>query len=97
MYSDTAAEIFSGAGAIQPIEGMSDKLDGDAKLYYSIYDTGAVAVMDAFATTDAVEGVTVRTTFFDPISSLVTGDITEDDWIAQIVSDSDTLRGALKE
>ena len=96
MYSDAAAEIFAKSGAIQPIEGMSDKLDGDNKLYYSIYDTGAVAVMDAFATTDPVEGVTVRTTFFDPVNSLVTGDKTEDDWVNQIKTDSDKLRAALK-
>ena len=44
-----------------------------------------------------VEGITVRTTFFDPVSALVTGDTTEEDWIAQIKSDSDALRGALKE
>lgn len=97
LYSDTAADIFAASNAIQPIVGMSDKLEGDAKLYYSIYDTGAVAVMDAFATTDPVEGITVRTTFFDPVSALVTGDTTEEDWIAQIKSDSDALRGALKE
>ena len=42
---------------------MTDKLEGDAKIYYSIYDDGAVAVMDAFATTEPVEGVTVRTTY----------------------------------
>lgn len=98
MYSDAAAEIFAKeGGAVQPIEGMSDKLDGDAKLYYSIYDTGAVAVMDAFATTEPVEGITVRSTFFDPVNSLVTGDKTEEDWVSQIKKDSDTLRGALKE
>ena len=76
---------------------MSDKLEGDAKLYYSIYDTGAVAVMDAFATTDPVEGITVRTSFFDPVNSLVTGDTTKDAWVEQIKTDSDALRGALKE
>lgn len=98
LYSDEAADIFATKGnAVQPIVGMSDKLDGDAKLYYSIYDTGAVAVMDAFATTDPVEGVTVRTTFFDPINSLVTGDKTKDDWVEQIKKDSDSLRAALKE
>jgi N-acetylglucosamine transport system substrate-binding protein len=97
LYSDEAAEIFAESGAIQPIEGMSDKLDGDNKLFYSIYDTGAVAVMDAFATTDAVEGVTVRSTFFDPVSALVTGEESEEEWIAQIKTDSDTLRAALKE
>ena len=75
---------------------MADKLDGDAKIYYSIYDDGAVAVMDAFATTEPVEGVTVRSTFFDPINSLVSGDKTKDEWVEQIKKDSDTLRGALK-
>ena len=97
MYSDEAAGIFAKSGAIQPIEGMSDTLDGDNKLFYSIYDTGAVAVMDAFATTDPVEGVTVRTTFFDPVNSLITGEKTEEDWISQIKTDSEKLRGALKE
>ena len=97
MYSDEAASIFAEkGGAVQPIEGMSDKLDGDAKLYYSIYDTGAVAVMDAFATTEPVEGITTRTTFFDPINSLVTGDKTEQEWIDRIKTDSDKLRAALQ-
>lgn len=96
LYSDEAAGIFAKNNAVQPITGMSDKLDGDNKLFYSIYDTGAVAVMDAFATTDPVEGVTVRTTFFDPINSLVSGDKTKDDWISQVKTDSDALRGALK-
>lgn len=99
MYSDEAADIFAKSGvggAIQPIKGMSEKLEGDAKLYYSIYDTGAVAVMDAFATTDPVEGVTTRTTFFDPVNSLVTGDKTQEQWVDQIKKDSDALRAALK-
>lgn len=98
MYSDKAAELFaSEGGAVQPIQGMSDKLDGDAKIYYSIYDTGAVAVMDAFATTEPVEGITVRSSFFDPVNSLVTGDKTQEEWVEQFKKDSDTLRGALKE
>ena len=97
MYSDEAAEIFAEkGGAVQPIEGLSDTLEGDAKIYYSIYDTGAVAVMDACATTEPVEGVTVRSTFFDPVNSLVTGEKTEAEWIDQIKTDSDKLREALK-
>lgn len=98
LYSDEAAAIFASgeSPAIQPIAGMSDKLEGDNKLFYSIYDTGAVAVMDAFATTDPVEGITVRTTFLDPVNSLVTGDKTKDEWIEQIKSDSAALRAALK-
>ena len=75
---------------------MTDILDGDNLVYYSIYDDGAVAVMDAFAATDPVEGITVRSTFLDPVNSLVTGDKTIDQWIDQIKSDSDALRAALK-
>ncbi len=97
LYSDAAAEIFAKSNAVQPIQGMTDKLEGDNKLYYSIYDNGAVAVMDAFAATDAVEGITTRSTFFDPVNSLVTGDKTKEDWVNQIKSDSDALRAALKE
>lgn len=99
LYSDEAAKIFATKGdavAVQPIEGMTDILDGDNLVYYSIYDDGAVAVMDAFAATDPVEGITVRSTFLDPVNSLVTGDKTIDQWIDQIKSDSDALRAALK-
>ena len=86
LYSDEAAKIFfDKGGAVQPIEGMSDMItDDNTKLYYSIYDTGAVAVMDAFAATEPIEGLTTRSTFFDPVNSLVTGDKTEQDWIDQI-------------
>lgn len=96
LYSDKAAEIFAEQGAIQPINGLADSLEGDAKIYYSIYDTGAVAVLDAFAATDSIEGTTIRGTFCDPINSLVTGDKTIDDWKAQIIKDNDAFRGALK-
>ena len=91
------AEIFANeGGAVQPIAGMSDKLKDDAKTYYSIYDTGAVAVLDAFATTEPVEGLTVRGAFFDPVNSLVSGDKTQEDWVKQFKEASDTFRGALK-
>lgn len=97
LYSDKAADIFAQeGGAVQPIQGMSERLDGDAQLYYSIYDTGAVAVMDVFATTEPVEGVTVRTSFFDPINAVVAGDKTMDEWKQEFNEASDALRGALK-
>lgn len=98
LYSDEAAGIFAAeGGAVQPIAEMSDKLSADAKVYYSIYDTGAVAVLDAFASTDAVEGLTVRSAFFDPVNSLVSGDKTEDEWISQFKKANDAFRAALKE
>ena len=97
LYSDAAAAIFAEKGAIQPINGLADTLEGDAKIYYSIYDTGAVAVLDAFAATESIEGTTIRGTFCDPINSLVTKDKTIDDWKAQIIKDNDTFRANLKQ
>lgn len=96
LYSDEAAAIFAGSGAVQPIAGMTDKLEGDAVTYYQIYDTGAVAVLDAFAATEPVEGLTTRGAFFDPINSLVTGDKTEEDWVKGFKEASDAFRAALK-
>lgn len=97
LYSDEAAEIFATeGGAVQPIAGMTDKLEGDATTYYTIYDNGAVAVLDAFATTDPVEGLTTRGAFFDPINSLVSGDKTQEDWVKGFKEASDAFRGALK-
>ena len=88
MYSDVAAEIFAKGGAIQPIVGFADKLEGDNKIYYSIYDNGAKAALGSFAATDPVEGVNFADTVFGTINSLVSGDKTEEQWIE--------LRQALK-
>ena len=96
MYSDVAAEIFAKVGAIQPIVGFADKLEGDNKIYSSIYDNGAKAALGSFAATDPVEGVNFADTVFGTINSLVSGDKTEEQWIEQIKTDSDLLRQALK-
>lgn len=97
LYSDEAAEIFAKVDAIQPIKGMSEKLEGDNKLFYSVYDTGAKAAMGAFATTDPVEGVNIGDVVFRSIDSLVTGDKTQEQWVEEIIKASDALRGALKQ
>ena len=39
MYSDAAADIFLKGGAVQPINGITDKLEGDNLMFYSIYET----------------------------------------------------------
>ncbi len=97
LYSDEAAAIFAGkGGAIQPIVGFADTLEGDNKLFYSIYDTGAKAALGNWAATEPVEGVNFNATVFDPVNSLVSGDKTMEEWIAQIKIDSDLLRDALK-
>ncbi|WMT43593.1 carbohydrate ABC transporter substrate-binding protein [Paenibacillus sp. D2_2] len=96
LYSDEAASIFAKVGAVQPIKGMSDKLEGDNKLFYSIYDSGAKAAMGAFSTTDPVEGVSISDTVFGTVDSLVNKSKTKDQWIEAITKASDALRGALK-
>ena len=49
-------------------------LEGDNKLFYSIYDNGAKAAMGSFAAYNSVAGLgTVREVFFDPVNSLVNG------------------------
>lgn len=92
MYSDTAIDIFAKYGAVQPVAGIADKLEGDNKTFYSIYDNGATAVMGGFvATSDA--GVTPADAYFTPVNQLVAGDITVDEWLAGI-KEANTALGA---
>ena len=101
LYSDKACEIFANAKndkgepspAIQPVLGIADKLTGDNKLFYSIYDNGAKAAMGNFAAYKAVAGLgTNRVEFFDPINSLVENTITKEDWIKGIKEANDKMR-----
>lgn len=96
LYSDVACEIFAKSGAIQPVLGIADKLEGDNVMFYSIYDNGAKAAMGNFAAFDAIPGIEVRTVFLDPVNSLVSGNMTEDEWIASVISASDQMRENLK-
>lgn len=104
LYSDKACEIFASAvnaegkpsPAIQPVLGIADKLEGDNKLFYSIYDNGAKAAMGNFAATAPIEGLDIRGVWFDPVNSLVSQTITQDKWVADIKTASDRMRAALK-
>lgn len=96
MYSDEAAQIFAKSTAIQPIVGVSDYLEGDNKLFYSIYDNGASAVMGGFAATTPVEGVNMADTLFGTVNSIVSGDKTVDEWQAAVEEVSDKLRSAME-
>lgn len=96
LYSDEAVAIFADAGAIQPVVGVGDKLQGDQKIFYSIYDNGAKAALGGFAATNPIEGLDVRTVWFDPVNSLVSGDKTQEDWVNGIIAASDKLRAELK-
>lgn len=96
LYSFDAAEIFAASNAIQPIVGLSETLEGDSQLFYSVYDNGAKAALGNFAATEAVEGVNIGDTLFGTVNSLVTGDKTKAQWIEAIIKDSNALRDALK-
>lgn len=96
IYTVTKHVKFCKAGAIQPVLGIADKLSGDNVMFYSIYDNGAKAAMGNFAAFEAIPGVEVRTVFFDPVNSLVSGDMDEQAWIDGIISASDQMRANLK-
>ncbi|MCH1624161.1 carbohydrate ABC transporter substrate-binding protein [Fredinandcohnia quinoae] len=96
VYSDKAAGIFAESNAIQPIQGMTEKLTGDNQLFYSIYDNGAKAGMGGFAATEAVEGVSMADTLFGTVNSIVSGDKSVDEWQKAVEEVSDKLRAALK-
>lgn len=94
LYSDKAAEIFASAGAMQPILGIADMLEGENAMFYSIYDNGAKAAMGGFAAFSEIPGVDVSSTFFAPIDSLVAGTITIDDYAELVKTNSDLMRAA---
>ena len=96
LYSDKAAEIFAKGGAAQPITGITDSMEGDNKIFYSIYDNGASAVMGGFAAYASVPGLgSVREVFFDPFNNLVNGSLTADQWVENIKAASDQMRANL--
>ena len=94
MYSDAAADIFLKGGAVQPINGITDKLEGDNLMFYSIYENGANAVVGIFSSYNAVAGTvgTNREEFFDPVNDLVSGNTTKDQWVARFKEASDLMR-----
>ena len=97
LYSDVACEIFAAAGAIQPVLGIAEKLEGDNVMFYSIYDNGAKAAMGSFAAYESVAGLgTTREVFLDPVNSLVEGNMTQDEWMESIKAASDLMRANLK-
>ena len=73
LYSDTAAEIFASVGAIQPILGLADTLDGESAMFFSLFDNGAKAAVGGLAPFGMIPNVSVSSTFFTPIDDLVRG------------------------
>lgn len=93
LYGDRACGIFSERGAIQPVLGIADKLSGDNKMFYSIYDNGAKAALGSFAAYKSVAGLgKVGDYFFEPINSLVSGKIDAKKYKEDIIAATDKMR-----
>ncbi len=96
LYSDAACAIFAKGGAVQPVLGVADLLEGDNKMFYSIYDNGAKAAMGNFAPYKSVAGLgTVQEVFLDPINGLVSGSLTRDKWVEDIKAASKEMHANL--
>lgn len=95
LYSDEAAGIFAQSGAVQPIKGISSKLTGENKMFYSIYDNGAKSALGGFAATNPVEGVNMTDTLFGTVNSIVNKTKTVDQWQDEVQTASDKLRAAM--
>ena len=98
LYSDKAAEIFAKNGdspAIQPIVGVADTLEGENKMFYSIYDNGAKAAMGGFAAFAEIPGITIFDVFRGPIDSLVSGTLTIEEYAENIKTASEQMRANL--
>ena len=94
LYSDKAASIFATAGAAQPIVGVAEGMEGEQKMFYSIYDNGATSALGGFAAFAEIPGVDVSGTFFAPIDSLVAGTITIEEYAELVKTNSALMREA---
>ena len=98
LYSDEASAIFAKAGAIQPIENSADLLEGENQAFYAIYDEeGALPAMGGFAATEPVPGVNIGDALYISVDSVISGQLSVEEWQARVVEASDQLRGALPE
>lgn len=96
MYSDAAADAFLPSGAVQPIEGIIEKLDEDKEKYYSVYDEGTLPAMGTFASTKPVAGVNISDELYLKIDSVMSGKLSVEDWQKSLEEASDKLREAME-
>jgi len=98
MYSDEAAEIFAGSGAIQPIQDSINLVSEDNKKFYSIYDEeGALPAMGGFAATNPVPGVSIADELYQQVDSVMAGEVTAKEWQASVSEAANKLRPELQQ
>lgn len=109
LYSDKAVDLMINNTApnkdgemvatpvVQPVKGIVEKLDGDMKLFYSIYEQeGVLPALGNWATTDTVEGLDFKKAVYGAMDSLVDGSMTAEQWKAQLNDTFAKCRAALK-
>lgn len=109
LYSDKAVELMlnnkikaedgteKATPLVQPIKGIVDKLEGDSKLFYSIYEEeGVLPALGNWATTEAIEGLDFKKEVYGTIDSLVDGSLTAEDWKANLIETFAKCKAALK-
>ncbi|WP_246570033.1 carbohydrate ABC transporter substrate-binding protein [Lentibacillus saliphilus] len=95
LYSDEAAETFLEAGAVQPIDGIVEKLEDQQQLFYSIYEEGALPAMGTFASTEPVPGASISDELYGKVDSIMAGKITVEQWQKDLEDVSGKLRPAM--
>lgn len=92
LYSDVAAKAFASAAspAFQPITNAGDFMSPDKKAVYGIYDSGAKAVVGGISGTNEW-----KKTLLAPIDSLVSGTMSEQQWIDGVKKANDQIRATL--
>lgn len=100
MYSDEAIEVMLNNPkgiVVQPVKGIVEKLDGDNKLIYSIYENeNTFPAMGAFAATEPIEGLELKSAVFGPIDTMLEGTTTVEDWQNGLVDAFAQFKAALK-
>lgn len=96
LYSDEAAAIFAKNGAVQPIKGITEKLDDKQKALYSFVDTVEGVITGGFAATKPVEGVNIAETVYGQIDSVASGQKTVAEWLKSVQDVSMKLKDNLQ-
>ena len=95
LYSDQAANVFAKTGAVQPIKGMTDKLDSTMKTFYDAYSLkGVKAIAGSFSTTASVEGKNIKDDLYTAVDSVASGDKSLTAWQQSLNETSNALNKA---
>ena len=109
LYSDKAVDLMINnkttnkdgeevsTPVVQPVKGIVDKLEGDMKLFYSIYEQeGVLPALGNWATTDTIEGLDFSKAVYGAVDSIINGSMTADEWKTQLIETFEKCKANLK-